>query len=168
MSSLSSPPQTRQLTALLWPHWRDFSLKCRLRRMIPAGTCCPRLRLGRKTSGMEKAVICAELSEWRREDALPDGCFLRNRLAGSCQHRQPSQQAAGCCGRSEPALPPSCCPSNAAASGKSIRGTRTSFEGLLTARRVPWPSPTPLSWGSGGRKHHRAGKGLRIHQWGLL
>ena len=108
MSSLSSPPQTRQLTALPWPHWRDFSLKCCLRRTIPEGICCPRLKLGRKThvpGGMEEAVICAGLSGWRREDAVPDGCFLRNRLAGSWQHRQPSQQAAGCRGHSVPALP---------------------------------------------------------------
>lgn len=108
MSSLSSPPQTQQLTALPWPHRRDFSLKCRSRRTIPAGTCRPRLKLGRKShipGGMEEAVICAGLSGWRREDALPDGCFLRNRLAGSCQHRPPSQQAAGCHGRSVPALP---------------------------------------------------------------
>lgn len=65
MSSLSSPPQTQQLTALPWPQRRDFSLKCHLRGTIPAGTCCPRLKLGRKThvpGGMEEAVICAGLS----------------------------------------------------------------------------------------------------------
>lgn len=108
MSSLSSPPQTQQLTALPWPQHRDFSLKCCLHGTIPAGTYCLRLRLGRKThvpGGMEEAVICAGLSGWRREDAFPDGCFLRNWLAGSWQHRQPSQQAVGCHSHSMPALP---------------------------------------------------------------
>lgn len=158
MSSVPSPPQSQQLTAPPWPLRRGFSLQRHLHRAIPAGTCCPRLKPGRKTrvpGGMEAAVICAGLSGWRREDALPDGCFLRNWLVGSRVSSSGVPQ-------------PSCCSSNPAVSRKSIRGMSMSRERLCMVWRTPWSSSNPPSWGSGGgRKRHRAGNGLSIRRRGL-
>lgn len=133
MSSLSSPPQSQRLTALLWPHQRFVHEMLLAQDDSSRNTHIP--------GGMEEAVICAGLSGWRREDALPDGCFLRNQLtaAGSTGSRVSRQQGAAACWPSRP----SCCPSNPATSGKSIRGIGTSREGLRMAGRAPWLSQSP-------------------------